>query len=84
MYENFKQHVHGEFVDKDTFKQILKSSGVENEHVAEHWFEVCDPNHDGKLVFKYDPWPHAVVHTGWFCLCWGDEVEGPTKEHTTQ
>lgn len=52
MFDNFKSHVHGEWVDKPTFVAIMKASGVENERVADHWFDVCDPNKDGKLVFR--------------------------------
>jgi Ca2+-binding EF-hand superfamily protein len=53
MYDNFRAHVHGEFVDKPTFKEIMLKSGVENERVADHWFNICDPDHDGKIIFKY-------------------------------
>ena len=53
MYDRFTSHVKGESVDKATFHEILKQSGVENDAIIDHWFDICDPDHDGLLVFKF-------------------------------
>ena len=68
LYDNFREHVHGESVDKATFMEIMRQSGVENERVADHWFDVCDPNGDGKIVFRCVA---SVLVGRWLIFCVG-------------